>query len=126
MSAEDKIIYKYGDDNAKPKFDDFYYVSTWVAKKMYLKRGAITNKKGVTTIVAPIHIDNGSIFYLRDSPIKYYIKSWEGFYKTGGHIHSIGRLDGYPISGMDIARLKTKTWIQIRGSVKNKPKSCNI
>ena len=119
MSAEDKIIFKYGDDNAKPFFDDSYYVSTWIAKKFYLKRGAETNRKGFTTIVAPHPLSNGDVFYTTKYDIKYYVIKWEGFNRTGGHIHRIGRVDGYPITQLDLDNLTTKSWIQIRGHVEN-------
>lgn len=125
MSAEDKTVYKYGDDNAKPKFDDSYYVSTWVAKKMHLKRGALTDKKGVTTIISPIKMLNGDVFYTTKYPIKYYIIKWEGFNPTGGHVHRIGRVDGYPLTQVDLDNLVTKSWIQIKGFVKNRCTTCD-
>lgn len=126
MSAEDKTIYKYGDDNANPRFEDSYYVSNWVAKKMYLKRGALKSSKGITTIITPIKLFNGDVFYTKKYPIKYYVIKWEKFNPTGGHILRIGRMDGNLITQVDLDNLTTKSWIQIKGYVKNECTDCDL
>lgn len=125
MSVDNKTIYKYGDDNAKPNFEDSYYVSTWIAKKMYLTRGALKDKKGVTTIIAPIKIFNGDVFYTTKYPTKYYIIKWEGFNPRGGHIQRIGRVDGELITQVDLDNLTTKSWIQIKGHVESGCTTCD-
>ena len=126
MSVDDKTVYKYGDNNANPKFDTTYAVSTWVAKKMYLTRGASINKWGATTIIAPIKLFNGDVFYTTKYPIKYYVIKWEGFNPRGGHIHRIGRVDEAPLTQVDLDNLTTKSWIQIKGHVKNNCTSCDL
>jgi hypothetical protein len=121
MSVEDndKIIYKYGDDNGRPYFDDQYDASTWVIKKMRIKEGA-KKVKGKTKVIFPYKLFNGDVFSTNKSAIKYYIFSWEAYGRLGGHVHVVKRLDGYPLTTIDLENLSTKSWIQIKGYVTNK------
>lgn len=123
MSADnEKIIFKYGDDNAKPFFEHAEFVGAWAIKKMQIKESA-KKTKGVTRITLPYKAFPGDLFTVKNSNFEYYIVKWEAFAREGGHIFQIKRLDGYPIIDLDLNILKKKTWLQISGYVNNRKKN---
>ena len=86
---------------------------------MRIKEGA-KKVKGKTRVTFPYKLFNGDVFSTNKSAIKYYVFSWDAYGKLGGHVHIVKRLDGYPLTTIDLENLSTKTWIQIKGYVTNK------